>query len=65
MTNLKHTPQTEPRIIGLSRPIPGPLLLNGYASMEFVAMLEQLRQTEGFDERRGIVVRIEQVTADA
>lgn len=65
MKNPKHTPKTEPNIIGLSRAIPGPLLLNGYAAMEFVAMLEQLRQTEGFDERRGIVVRIDQVTADA
>lgn len=62
MTNPKHTPQAEPHIIVLSRIIPGPLLLNGYAAMEFVAMLEQLRQAEGFDERRGIVVRIEQVS---
>lgn len=55
---------TEKRKIGISRIIPGPLLLNGYSAMEFVSMLEQLRADDSFDERRGITVHISQVTEE-
>ena len=40
--NPKHASQTERCIIGLSRIIPGHLLLNGYTSMEFITMIEQV-----------------------
>lgn len=51
---------TEKRKIGTSRIIPGPLLINGYSTMEFVHMLEQLRETEGFDPHKGLKITVEQ-----
>ena len=55
---------TEKRKIGISRIIPGPLLLNGYSAMEFLAMLEQFRAHDSFDAARGITVHIAQVTEE-
>ena len=54
---------TEKRKIGISRIIPGPLLLNGYSAMEFVSMLEQLREADGFDLKKGLRIEIRQEDA--
>ena len=44
----------------ITRTIPPPLYLNGYAAMEFVHMLEQLREMEGFDPHKGLRITVEQ-----
>ena len=47
-------------VLTITRTIPPPLYLNGYAAMEFVHMLEQLRETEEFDPQKGLKVTVEQ-----
>ena len=44
----------------ITRTIPPPIYLNGYAAMEFVHMLEQLRETDGFDPKKGLRIEIRQ-----
>lgn len=48
----------------ITRTIPPPLYLNGYAAMEFVHMLEQLRETDGFDPQKGLRIEIRQEGSD-
>lgn len=47
----------------ITRTIPPPIYLNGYAAMEFVHMLEQLREADGFDPHKGLRITVEQEDA--